>query len=180
MSLTSRESSHESLQYFSPTATPSSTASTITEYEENEPAYDKNDAWIEPPLKAPAPSFEDDGQERTDQYVFQYMLPLGHLPPAHLIRETTSQKSKNFGRKNKYNHNITKPALSTTDKLDTPVNGLRHQYNSTSLCVRADKPAENNCRKKRSSRFINPERKQRVQALKGRKRRSVSRRRYAT
>jgi hypothetical protein len=186
MSLMSRESSHghESLQCFSPiptsTTTPNGTASTTTEYEENETTYDKNDTWIEPPLKAPTPSFEDHGLDRTDQHVFRYIAPLGHLPPAHLIREIFSKKAENSMRKKKHNHNASEPAPSTADKLGAPVNGLQQRSTATSFHLRADKPAVNNSRKRLSSRFITPDRKQHVQDLKGRKRRSIiSRRQYA-
>lgn len=71
MSLVCRERSQESLRSSpTPTSVTAPDSTTTTDYDENEPLCGKIDAWIEPPLKAPTSSFEDDGLERTDQYVF--------------------------------------------------------------------------------------------------------------
>jgi len=152
MSSTYRESSHESLQRFltTPTsaATPNSTASTVTEYDENEPAWDKADAWIEPPLKAPTPSFQDDGLEGTDLYVFQYMAPLGHLPSARLIREIKAQELEYFVGQNKRKQNTSSPASTTTNELGSSCNGLRQQSTAASLHIRANGPTVSNGRRK--------------------------------
>ncbi|KIW05575.1 uncharacterized protein PV09_03450 [Verruconis gallopava] len=40
------------------------------------------DAWVEPPLRSPVPSFQDHGMERTA--IFQDMAPLGTMPPTRL------------------------------------------------------------------------------------------------
>jgi hypothetical protein len=123
------------------------------------------DAWIEPPLKAPTPSFQDDRLERTDQYVFQYMAPLGHMPPIRLIREIKAQELAYFICQNKRKQNRAKLASPTTKELSSSLNGLRQQQSTAaSLQIRSNGPTVQNCRRKRLSWSTNPDQKQRVGA----------------
>ncbi|KIV98475.1 uncharacterized protein PV09_09711 [Verruconis gallopava] len=90
ISLVCRERSPESLQRFSSPPISATTPDSTTN--DNEPLCREIDAWIEPPLKAPTPSSQDDVHERADQYIFQYMAPLGHMPPIRLLRELKDQE----------------------------------------------------------------------------------------
>jgi len=88
MSVMFTEPSHKYPPPFSPTSsTTAPKSTTFTNDEEDEPACEKRDCWIEPPLKAPAPSFQDDGLKRTHNRVFRHMAPLGQSPPAGLNRQ---------------------------------------------------------------------------------------------
>ncbi|OCL14920.1 hypothetical protein AOQ84DRAFT_228903 [Glonium stellatum] len=191
MSLVCREQSQETLQRSSPAPTSATTpdgtttTTTATDYDETEPACDKTDGWIKPPLKTPTPSFQDDGLERTDQYVFQYMAPLGHLPPARLIREIRAQELECFigqdRRKQSTSRLVSRPASSTIDdELGSSVRGLQQQSTVASLRIRANGSSLSKDRRKRSSRSTNPDQNQRAHHLRDRNRRAISGREHVS
>jgi hypothetical protein len=177
MSLVYRERNQESLRSSpTPTSVTAPDSTTTTDYDESEPLRGKIDAWIEPPLKAPTPSFEDDGLERTDQYVFQYMAPLGHMPPIRLIREITVQGLAHSICQDKRKQNRAKLVSSTTKELGSSVNGLRQHRSAASVRIRANDPTPSNGRRRGLSRSTKPDPKQRIQELRDRKGRAITRR----
>jgi len=177
MSLVCRERSQESLRSSpTPTSFTAPDSTTTTDYDENEPSCGKNNAWIEPPLKAPTPSFEDDGLERTDQYVFQYMAPLVHMPPIRLLREIKAQGLAHSICQDKRKHNRAKLVSSTNKELGSSVNGLLQHRPANSVRIRANDPSRSNGRRRGMSRSTKPDPKQRIQEFRDRKGRAITRR----
>jgi hypothetical protein len=74
-----RKSSRTSSPAVRPVTDPPSAAPAVLKREK---AQTLTNAWAEPPLKAPAPSFEDFGLERHG--VFEQMAPLGSIPTEKL------------------------------------------------------------------------------------------------
>jgi hypothetical protein len=126
----------------------------------------------------PVPSFQEDGLERTDQYVFRYMAPLGQLPPAQLIREVKSQDSGYSASQNKRNQSTSQSTTSITQNIGPSVNGLQKRIAAIPLHTHVDEPAVSNLRRDRSSRSSSSTQNERVHDLRGRKRRKIGRRQY--